>query len=426
MSENNKSLVFAAFADSLSGNRGAVSMLQSAIDNLTVRGVRINVFSVYYRRDRRLTPQPGVQVVDGTPLSLVFRLTPLAVLYRILRGMGMRRVPRCFGPHFAALAEADVALMIGGTTFSDAQKIKVIFNVFCMLPAILLGKKAIMYSQTMGPFATFFNRTAAKFALGRMDVVVPRGGESLACVRKLGLPERVKVEYYDDAAFSLVVTPEAREEARRRCEGIPRRRGIVGMSVNSIVQRKCRMLGIDYLGVFVKFTEYLAENDYTVLLIPHSMRPGAKTDHNNDLFAIDYMLERLSDKVRAQVVPIRENYDCKVLREVVGVADLYVASRFHSMISALCTGVPVLVFGWGYQKYREVMHEFELDDFCFDARDISLENLISGFERLVANREAVAAKIQTNLPAVAASSRRNHEAAFALATGGEIPGGNAE
>ena len=68
MSENNKSLVFAAFADSLSGNRGAVSMLQSAIDNLTVRGVRINVFSVYYRRDRRLTPQPGVQVVDGTPL----------------------------------------------------------------------------------------------------------------------------------------------------------------------------------------------------------------------------------------------------------------------------------------------------------------------------------------------------------------------
>ena len=59
-SDSNRPLTFSAFADSRTGNRGAVSMLESAIDHLTdaEHPGRVNVFSVYPKADKKLPPTP--------------------------------------------------------------------------------------------------------------------------------------------------------------------------------------------------------------------------------------------------------------------------------------------------------------------------------------------------------------------------------
>lgn len=406
--------VFAAFADSRTGNRGAVSMLESAIDHLTSpprKGV-MHVFTVYPRDDRRLPASPGVSIYNGSPCSLVFKLIPLAILYRLCQALRLPLPRRVWGRDFGGLLDADVCLMIGGTTFTDAQLVKVIFNVACLLPAILLGKKSMMVSQTLGPFRKWPNRLCARWCLSRMDLVAPRGRASLEHVRQLNLP--CQVEYLPDAAFSLVVGPEVDRRIRGIYADLPRGKGIVGLCINSIVEKKCRSLGIDHHGAWVKLIAYLRDRGYTVLLIPHSMRPKSLLRHNNDLLSLREIVRMLPTMERTYL--IEQPYDCKELRVVVGLADYCVVSRFHAMISALCNGVPTLVYGWGFQKYREVMAEFRLEEYCHDAADLSGGNLIEGFEQIVQDASLIRQRIVENLPRMKRWSCMNHDRAWELYT----------
>lgn len=409
---NERRAVFAAFADSRTGNRGAVSMLESAIDHLTTppRNAVMNVFTVYPRDDRKLPPTPRVNLFNGSPWSLAFKLIPLAMLYRLCQALRLP-LPRWFwGRDFGGLLDADVCLMIGGTTFTDAQILKVVFNVACLLPAILLGKKSMMVSQTLGPFRKWPNRLLARRYLSRMDVVVPRGEGSLEHVRRLNLPG--SVEYIPDAAFSLVVDADTDRRIRETYAHLPRGKGIVGLCINSIVERKCRSLGIDHHGAWVELIRHLADQGYTVLLIPHSMRQKSPLRHNNDLLSLRRIVKMLPTMERTYVID--NPYNCKELRAVVGLCDFCVVSRFHAMISALCGEVPVLVYGWGFQKYREVMAEFRLEDYCHDAADLSGENLVEGFERIVRDADSIRQRIAANLPRMKQWSCRNHDRAWEL------------
>jgi polysaccharide pyruvyl transferase WcaK-like protein len=142
------------------------------------------------------------------------------------------------------------------------------------------------------------------------------------------------------------------------------------------------------------------------------MRIGKTSSHNNDLLLVENILSLLPSRTGIHIVA--EPYDSKELRVIVGLADYYMASRFHSMISALCEAVPVAVFGWGYHKYWEVLQEFDLGDYCWGASELSLDQLWSAFQRLVADSDAMREKMRVHLPAVQQSSMQNHEMVWRL------------
>ena len=403
---------FSFFAVSRTGNRGAVSMLESAIDHLTSQSAQgiVEVFTVYPAQDKALAePRPNVNQHNGTPVDLVFKLIPLCAIYRLLSLFRIHLPHRVFGADMAALLDSHVCVIAGGTTFSDAQLLKVIYNVACVLPAIILNKKTMLYSQTMGPFKNCFNRICARWVLKHIDVVAPRGRGSFECVRGLGITHS---EELADSAFTLEIPAAVAQKITDEYADLVKGKTVVGISINTIVEDACRQLGIDHTAAWCGFITYLQQHDYNVLLIPHSIRPGSKSKHNNDLVPVSEILDALPS--RENVTVIDEPYGCKELRVLVGLSDYYVASRFHAMISSLCTVTPVLVFGWGYQKYYEVMSEFELTEYCNDAKELSADNLIAGFERVVADAESIKERIRNNLPSVRESSLQNHKKAMNL------------
>ncbi len=374
-----KNPIFSAFAVSRTGNRGAVSMLESAIDHLTESpdGGIMNVFTVYPKNDKKIPSRKNVYLFNGTPFNLVFKIIPLSILYKLFSFIP--KIEKIFGKSFLALVNTDVVLLIGGTTFSDAQLFKVIYNVACALPAIILNKRTMMYSQTIGPFNKSFNRVLAKATLKRIDFIIPRGKGSYENLKKLGIKN---IEYFTDAAFSLKIPEHVEENIKNKYSRILiKKQTVIGISVNTIVEKKTINLGIDHNQIWTDFIKHLQEKDYYVLLIPHSLREKSKSKHNNDLMTINEILKKLKDTSNIEV--IKEQYDCKELREVVGLCDFYIASRFHSMISALCKEVPVFVVGWGFQKYFEVMEEFELTNYCHDAKELKLKLLIDGLDRII-------------------------------------------
>jgi len=328
-----------------------------------------------------------------------------------VRALGVATSPACWGTAMQALLESDLVIAAGGTTFSDAQLFKVVYNMACLLLAIILRKRSMMYSQTIGPFRNPFNRLCARFCLSRVSLVAPRGRGSFDCVEGLGIKNAVQLA---DSAFTIEVAQEAHETITGKYNDLLAGKTVVGISINTIVQRKCEQRGIKHNAIWAEFITYLQEKGYFVVMIPHSMRLDTRSRHNNDLVTVQDILRLLPSTENIHTVT--EPYDCKELRVLVGLADYYVACRFHSMISAICTETPVAVFGWGYQKYQEVLADFEIEEYGHDAAELSVHALVTAFERIVAEAEQIKSRIRKNLPAVRASSMKNHLEAFRLAT----------
>jgi polysaccharide pyruvyl transferase WcaK-like protein len=74
------------------------------------------------------------------------------------------------------------------------------------------------------------------------------------------------------------------------------------------------------------------------------------------------------------------------------------------MISGLATNVPTLVVGWSH-KYREVLAEFDLEEWALDLRAITDDSLLEAVIELDRRSDEVRTKMGKALPAV----RRNAE-----------------
>ena len=116
--------------------------------------------------------------------------------------------------------------------------------------------------------------------------------------------------------------------------------------------------------IYVGIINYLQDNKNNIYIVCHSsedkrlakgivMACKAQNLHiiDNDMYCFDY--EELFQQF---------NY--------------IIASRYHSIIHALKKGTPCIAIGWA-DKYTEVLHDFQQDDYIVDMRNnISLEEIL--------------------------------------------------
>jgi polysaccharide pyruvyl transferase WcaK-like protein len=254
----------------------------------------------------------------------------------------------------------------------------------------------------MGPFNSVLNRKFAKWLLPKVSIVIGRGRQSESNLKGLGLKN---VEYCADGAFTMNYHEGVEEKIESIYKPLLENEKIVGISPSSLVEIKCRKHGIDYSRIFGEFIDYLQSKEYKIILILHAIGENSKFQHNNDSFTIQDILSHVKNS--ENVLVVEEDYSSEELRMLIKQTDFCVVSRFHAMISALAMVVPEVVFGWGYQKYVEVLDEFKVGDYAFDGIELSAEKLISEFEKMVENEAIIKKKISDNLPKVIKSSRRN-------------------
>ncbi len=377
----------------LAGNKGAAAMLESSIATLQERipGVRFTLFSMYPDEDRRQNTYPGLDIVAATPRALGVTINSLALLYRILpplRGV-LRRRSRAI----AALASSQVLLDQGGITFTDGREKYLLYNVASILPAINMGVPVFKCAQAIGPFEHPVNRAVAKTFLPRVATTVTRGRITHEYAVGLGL-----TNLFDGADYAFSLELAGTEASRFTADDFFDGDGdVVGISPSTVVQQKVDARGGDYVGQLAAFIEQLAAGGRKVLIVPHSARAGSQKTHNNDLPLCASIAARLEPQPRIRFID--SELPSQVLRYLIGRCDLFVASRFHAMVSSLATGVPTLVIGWGH-KYQEVLEMFELEEWAFGHDKLTLGYLTERFEALSADRAAVSAKLAQHLPEV--------------------------
>lgn len=389
---------YAVIGSALSGNKGAAAMLESAVQQISARDgdARFALLSMYPRSDAQQNPYAGMTVLDASPLRLGVLLNGAALLHRLLPP-ARRAIERAV-PEIKALATADVLLDQGGITFVDGRGKFLIYNVASILPALLVGTPVVKCAQAMGPFREPLNRVAARALLPRMAAIVSRGAVTHEHLDGLGLRN---VTPGADLAFTLEVTPQ---DAARAADAVDldffARGDVVGVSPSAVLRKAAEARGEDYVDEVVRLVDHVTGTlGRRVLLVAHSARAHTDKTHNNDLPLCREIHARVAR--RDMVLFPDEELGSQVLRDLIGRCDVFVASRFHAMVSSLATGVPTLVIGWSH-KYREVLDMFGLAEWAMSHDDYTDEVVAERLGALVERREEVRAQLAERLPVVRA------------------------
>ena len=392
---------------SYSGNKGAAAMLQSSIRQLHDHygeQLNVNLMSVYPSADRQQVPFDFVKIISAKPEKVLLIAFPCAVAYRLLKWIPPVRKFLLKQPMLKAYSRTDLALSEAGVSMVDSRGF--VMNVYafvCAAIPMLMGVPVIKYSQALGTFRSFTNRTLAKWILPKCRKIIARGEITRKNLEEIGITKNVTV--CADGAFTMADDPGTAEKVDTLWKNDHFFNGdVVGLSISNVVYNKCQELGLDYPKVIAEFAGELNRQGYHVLLIANAARLGSEKTRNNDLLLGDRIYEACAD--HEAVRWYHEEMTAEELREHIGRCRFLVASRFHSMIAGLERGVPVMLIGWSH-KYKEVLDMFELGEYAADFSSLSLETLMAGFDKLRTDEALIREKWAKHIDAVRESSLNN-------------------
>ncbi len=424
-----RDITIAVTAASYSGNKGAAAMLQSSIKQLEqAYGSRLNInlMSVYTDEDRVQCPHDFVKIIPAQPQRMLFLVFPCAVLYYLFRWCPPLRGVLLQNQVLKAYAGTDLVVDEAGISFADSRGF--IMNTYafvCAAVPMLLGIPVMKYAQAMGTFSNVYNRFLSKWILPKEKLVLARGRVTYEHLKEAGIGNNVKL--CADGAFTMPPDLAAARRVHRACiqAGFSH---AAGLSISSVVERRCKKAGIDYCGIMVSFIAYLVKQGYQVYLFANAARIHSRQPRNNDLMTGDAIYQayqnmqgRIPKQIQKQIQERPEEagpafvngllwehreMDAEEVREYIGHCELLIASRFHAMVFALSKQVPVMLVGWSH-KYQEVMDQFGLGAYAVDYSTLSLAGLQHMFEDMAADEAEIRRKLAQHLPAVQESSRKN-------------------
>lgn len=402
-----KDLVVAVTAASYSGNKGAAAMLQSLITQLKRRygnRLSVNLMSVYPAEDTKQVPFDFVRVVSCRPAELLFIAFPAAALHRLLSWLPPARRLLQKQSILKALNDADLVIDAAGVSFVDSRGL--VMNVYAFLTLavpLLLGKPIVKYSQALGTFVKKSNRALARLVLPRLHLICARGEQTRENLRSIGIERNVRL--CADGAFTMEDDPAISRMVDSRCAEDPFWKDpVVGLSISSVVEKKCASLSIDYRGIMAGFIAFLNDRGFGVMIIANAARENSLKPRNNDLVVCDAVYRSLPSTARVRWY--RKEMAPEEVRDYIARCHVLVASRFHAMVAALEKKIPVLLFGWSH-KYAEVLDMFGLAQYAVDYTGMSLESVIQTFESFIVREEEIRKGISLHYDAVMESSREN-------------------
>ncbi|MFA6309280.1 MAG: DUF6020 family protein [Clostridia bacterium] len=395
-------------AATFSGNKGAASMLESIIDNVSkkVSDVGFDVLSVYPNEDMEQNSYENVRVVPCKASQIVFGAFPLSILYLMFKWLPPIKKLILKNQILNSFSRCDLVVDAAGISFVDSRSLVMNFyNYICMFVPLALNKKVIKFSQAMGPFKKLSNRTLAKSILPKIDTICARGLITQSYLKELNLSNTVLCA---DGAFVL---PNDKKTEKEIGNVIAKSKFFnektVGLSVSSVVYKYCTDAGIDYVKTMAEFIDYLTnDKEFNVIIIAQSARFNTESLKNNDLPICKKVFDLVANKEKC--INLDTEMTPREIREYIGSCEMLIASRFHAMISSLYKGVPVFLIGWSH-KYKEVLDMFGLGNYAADYKQLSVNLLKDNFALFEKDLGKIRKKITENLDTVKASSMKNIE-----------------
>ncbi|MBI4286100.1 MAG: polysaccharide pyruvyl transferase family protein [Chloroflexi bacterium] len=390
-----------------SRNRGVVALASASIGLLKkclgeTDVVLFHSFPDYYDVASPLTyyAKEMRTVKDSNPYLWAANLP-----WRLLRAMTWATMKKLFGINMAKLVDekvlreymrAEVVIDLGyGDGFTDDYGFQMFVScLFQKLLAIILGKRLIVFPQSIGPFRRKISLFAARSVLNRAAFVVARESITYDYLKKIGI--RSPIFLSSDVAFLLEKAPQQRILEILSAEQIPNDKPLIGLSISQHINLKySNPSDNSYIQNMVRTIDYLIETlDATIILVPHST-----SVRSNDDDRIVGALVRDKVKERDRVILIDKEYSSEELKGIISCCSLFMGARMHANIAALSSGVPTIAIAYSHKTYG-IMRELGQENWICDYAKMEFAGQISRINHIWRNRQEIREALTRHLKAV--------------------------
>jgi colanic acid/amylovoran biosynthesis protein len=383
----------------VSWNKGSAAQVVSVVCSLRkfVPEVMFTLLSYCPELDLKWCSRHGINVV-GYASKRYHKKRMLLLLYSIrlfftvlycalcsllrVMDLNIKDVTK-YDKYARAYAEADLILDLSGDSFTNWKGHHAIINVLAVLPALLLKKPVVFFSQSIGPF-NYWTLPMARFCLNNSNLVVTREDVTKHYLEHIGVNER-RLCLAADCAFLLEPAPFARILKILQEYGISGRElPLIGISVSVLMMEHAGASPVNaYLSIMSRLVDYIAEskNAY-VVLIPHVIAP--REWGPDDRYAIRRVHRLLKNKRKVTI--IENDYGPRELKGIIGQCDLFIGCRMHADIAALSQGIPTIAIGWSH-KYYGIMKRLGMEEYVCYLNTMSFEELKVKVDMLFSLRE---------------------------------------
>lgn len=315
-----------------------------------------------------------------------------------LRGRSLFLLPRALRPQFSALLEADLVVAMGGGYLNGNKSLMANAAVYLMLAPLELAKRfgacAVCAPQSMGPFATRFQKRMVVRTLGKVDRILTRENKTTKLL--LGLSEHLSLSQSVDSCFLFT----AKETADLRAQlHEPAQKLLVGITVRHWLNPK---LQHTYEQAIAKTIDHLtARQNAAVVLIP---QVTSRLGGDDDRITAGRVYEMI--KHTSHVHLLTKQYTHQQIKSLYNALDIIIGTRFHSVIFSLTSHVPALAIEYEH-KTSGIMHDLGLDEWVVKIEEATPEVLIKKTDELITAKDNYKQHLSNTLPAYTAKA---HEA----------------
>lgn len=270
------------------------------------------------------------------------------------------------------------------------------YFLFYVRLAQKLGKKVIFLPNSYGPFDGLTVKYQVRSVFCKLNLIYAREYVSATSLSNL-LNKKIPIGM--DLGFFLQKGNQEKALEILSKYHLSSNDKIVGITI-----RPWRFPGSDnpeklYVNYIISVKEtlvHILNKGYKIALCNQSLGPNS---HEDDRNAIKDILKLLPDN--DNVVWINENLTCEQLKSIYSNFYFFIGTRFHSIIFALTSLVPSIAIGYGGNKARGIMADFNMDEYVIQIHDVNPIKLIEMFNAAITNYDNIRNKLKESINLIA-------------------------
>ncbi len=327
-------------------------------------------------------------------IAIALKLMPKNFKEKILKKNELIRII-CESDHVISLA--------GGDSFSDIYGIRRFLYV--SLPQILvliLGKKLILYPQTIGPFKNKIVKNIASYIIKNAKYVYSRDLNGYEYCRRLLKRSKRKNSKKNRVKNDKLCNDKINKTKVRFCYDVgfileKQKPDINTMEIlNTLKNKEKNLIGINVSGLlyeggytkdnmfnlkmnYKELIKCIIENimkikDTSIILVPHVFGNNAKNE--DDLEACKNVYKEMSKIYNGRIDYIKNELNQGEIKYVIGCCEFFIGSRMHSCIGALSNKIPAIAIAYS-KKFIGVLNTIGLKDLVIDPRELDTEEIVN-------------------------------------------------
>ena len=275
--------------------------------------------------------------------------------------------------------KSDVVVLPGGHFFTNLNGFSVnISHAYGLLYAKWLGKKTMIYAQTVGPFFGKFGNTTKKIAdyvIKHTDVVTLRENDSTQYSKGYK-----NVFVTAETVFALPANKDIAKELTQLVKLKNEKELVVGVTIHHIYFKHF-FTREDYMQLMSNiFDEITTKYNCRILIIPME----ASYHKGGDRPIAKEMRDLSKNSMKIDILD--GDLDPLMTSSVIANTDLFIGTKTHSIVYGLKSLIPTVSISY-QQKSTEFMKMFHVEENAIDLDGLNVESFMNIFDRVYNNQE---------------------------------------